>query len=286
MNIKKYIKDNLIQENFIPGKTTVRLQEIPFGFEEVYEAFKSLLSTYLVMGAKTEIFEQEWSKWLGKRHSTFVNSGSSAILLAMMWLKFHKSKECKRDEILIPAVTWSTSLFPAMIVGLKPVLVDVDLDNLCVNSFAPYITDRTLAVMPVHLLGHACKMDVIIDEAKKNNLFVIEDCCEAHGTRYKNQKIGTFGDISIWSFMFAHHMTTIEGGMLSVDDENTDDIFRMFRAHGWVRDISENKKNKLIEENPDIDPHFLFPDIGLNLRPTEISASFGIHQLKRLNDYI
>lgn len=286
MDIKKYIKDNIFKEDFMPGKTPISLQEIPFGYEEINESIDSLLNTYLTMGKKTKLFEKEWSNWLGRKHSTCVNSGTSAVLLAMMWLKFHKAKECERDEILIPAVTWSTSLFPAIIVGLKPVLVDIDLDNLCVNSFDQYITDKTLAVMPVHLLGHTCKMDVIMKEAQKNNLYVIEDCCEAHGSKYKNKKIGTYGDISLWSFMFAHHITTIEGGMLSTNNIDIDDVFRMFRAHGWVRDISVNKKNKIIDNNPDIDPNFLFPDIGLNVRPTEISASFGIHQIKRLDGYI
>src|SRR5262249_52182979 len=176
--------------------------------------------------------------------------------------------------------------FPAMIVGLKPVLVDVDLENLCVNSFAPYITKKTLALMPVHLLGHACKMDVILQEARRNDLFVLEDCCEAHGGCYGDQKVGTFGDISVWSFMFAHHITTVEGGMISVKDEELADILRMFRAHGWIREISEPKRSKVRRENPGIHPIFLFADIGLNVRPTEVTACFGIHQMERLNAFI
>lgn len=286
MNIDKYIKEHIFKEDFIPGKTPIRLQEIPFDHKEIKEALESLLSTFLVMGKKTKLFEEGWSKWLGRKHSVCVNSGTSAVLLAMMWLKFHKARETKRDEILIPAVTWSTSLFPALIVGLKPVLVDIDLKNLCVNSFAPYISERTLALMPVHLLGHACEMDTIMQEAKKNNLYVIEDSCEAHGACYKNKKVGTFGDIGLWSFMFSHHITTVEGGMLSVDDLEIADTLRMFRAHGWVREISEERRNKAIKDNPDIHPSFLFPEIGLNVRPTELTASFGIQQLKRLDGYI
>lgn len=286
MEIDKYIEKNFFKENFVPGKTPLKLQEIPFGVEEIKEALDSLLSTLLVMGDKTKIFEKEWSKWLGSKYSIFVNSGTSAVLLIMMWLKFHKSRETGRDEILIPAVTWSTSLFPAMVVGLKPILIDIDLENLCVNSFAPYITEKTLAVMPVHLMGHACKMDIIMKEAKEYDLYVIEDCCEAHGTRYRNQKVGTFGNASIWSFMFAHHMVTIEGGMISLDNPILADLFKMFRAHGWIREISEEKKCQAIESYPEIHPSFLFPEIGLNVRPTELNASFGIHQLRRIDDFI
>ena len=286
MKIQKYIEDHLVTEPFQPGKTPVRLQEVPFGQDEILESFNSLLSTYLVMGKKTVRFEEAWSQWQGRQHSTFVNSGSSAVLLAMMWLKFHKSRETNRDEILIPAVTWSTSLFPAIIVGLKPVLVDIDLDNLCVNSFAPYITEKTLAVLPVHLMGHACDMDTIMNEAKEHDLSVVEDCCEAHGTKFNNKQVGNFGDVAVWSFMFAHHVTTIEGGMISVDDEDLSDTFKMFRAHGWLREISQKKRETIASQNSDIHPSFLFPEIGINVRPTEISASFGIHQLNRLNTFI
>lgn len=284
--LDQYIERSRPSGDFIPGQTPIRLQEIPFYAEEVKEALDSLATTYLVMGKKNRLFEEKWSGWLGAGQSVCVNSGTSAVLLAMMWLKFHQARRTGRDEILIPAVTWSTSLFPAMVVGLKPVLVDVDLDNLCVNSFAPYITDKTLAVLPVHLLGHACGMDRIMREAKEKNIFVIEDCCEAHGAKFQGKKVGTFGDISLWSYMFAHHITTVEGGMLSVNDPELADTLRMFRAHGWVREISEKNKSRIIAENPDIHPSFLFADIGLNVRPTEITASFGLHQLDRLDGFI
>lgn len=285
-SIDQAVSELFPRQTFIPGKTPIRLQELPFGPEEIMESIDSLLSTYLVMGKKNARFEKEWSKWLGRAFSVCVNSGSSAVLLAMMWLKFHKSKESGKDEVLIPAVTWSTSLFPAMIVGLKPVLVDVDLGNLCVNSFEPYVTDKTLAVLPVHLLGHACRMDRIIEESRKHDFLVIEDCCEAHGARSGDKKVGTFGSASLWSYMFAHHITTIEGGMISTDDQSLADTFRMFRAHGWIREVSENTKAEVLKENPDIHPSFLFPEIGLNVRPTEITASFGLHQIKRLDGYI
>jgi len=286
MKLDDYIKENLFSEEFIPKKTPVRLQELPFGIDEIKEAIDSLISTFLVMGQKTKRFEKIWTNWIGRKESIFVNSGSSAVLLAMMWLKFKKAINDDRDEILIPAVTWSTSLFPAIIVGLKPILVDVDLDNLCVNSFSQYISNKTLAVMPVHLIGHACNMDRIMQEAEDHNIYVVEDCCEAHGTRYNGKKVGTFGDIGVWSFMFAHHITTIEGGMISVDSEDISDTMRMFRAHGWIREISEKKKKKIINENLNIHSSFLFPEIGLNVRPTEVNAAFGIHQMKRIDEFV
>tara|TARA_S200000501_G_C20871778_1_gene764644 strand:- start:3191 stop:4438 length:1248 start_codon:yes stop_codon:yes gene_type:complete len=279
------LKKSFPKETYDSNKSTVRLQEVNYDIQEVEEAIKSLLSTFVVMGKKTKLFEQLWSKWIGRKHSVFVNSGSSGLLLAMMWIKFKKSTSIK-NEILIPAVTWSTSIFPAIIVGLKPVLVDVDLSNLCTNSFANYISDKTVAILPVHLMGHACNMDVIMEEAKKHNLAVIEDCCEAHGAKYNGKKVGTFGDVGIWSSMFAHHISTIEGGIISSDTVELDDLFRMFRAHGWVRDISDSKKKEIINNNINIDPSFLFPELGINVRPTEINAAFGIHQIQKIDSFI
>ena len=136
---KDFIKNNIADDIYDPSTSPTKLQEVTFNHLEIEEAIDSLLSTYVVMGKKTKKFEELWSKWVGRKKSIFVNSGSSAILLAMMWLKFKKSID-KKNEVLIPAVTWSTSLFPAMIVGLRPVLVDVDLSNLCTNSFEKYIT--------------------------------------------------------------------------------------------------------------------------------------------------
>ena len=283
-DLKKIIKANLPSKSYRSGDP-IRLQELPIDEKEILEGIESLISTFVVMGEKCLKFEKAWSNWLGRKHSVFVNSGTSGILLAMMWLKFHKATKNK-NEILIPAVTWSTSLFPAIIVGLKPVLVDIDLNNLCVNSFEKHITKNTLAFLPVHLMGHSCNMDKINKEAKKHNIIVIEDCCEAHGAKFKGKKVGTTGDVSVFSYMFAHHIITIEGGMISVNNEKLADIHRMFRAHGWIREISEKNKKKIISENPDIHPTFLFPELGLNLRPTEISAAFGIHQIKKLDNFI
>ena len=283
--LKDLLKNSFPDNIYDPSKPTIRLQEVNYDTQEVEEALKSLLSTYVVMGEKTKLFEQLWSKWIGRNYSVFVNSGSSGLLLAMMWIKFKKSTSIK-NEILIPAVTWSTSIFPAIIVGLKPVLVDVDLSNLCTNSFAEHISDNTVAILPVHLMGHACNMEVIMEEAKKHNLVVIEDCCEAHGAKYNRKKVGTFGDVGVWSSMFAHHISTIEGGLISSDRVELDDLFRMFRAHGWVRDISDKKKKEIINNNINIDPSFLFPELGLNVRPTEINAAFGIHQVQKIDGFI
>lgn len=270
---------------FIPGKTPVRLQEASFGQAEFDEAVDSLQSTQLVMGAKVRQFEEDWRTWLGVSSSVCVNSGTSALLLAMMWLRFHKATP-ERNEILIPAVTWSTSLFPAIVVGLRPVLVDVSLDNLCTNSFEPYITDKTLAVLPVHLMGHAADMRTILSEAKRHNLHVIEDACEAHGTELHGCKVGTWGDMSVFSFMFSHHMTTIEGGMINAGEQDLADTLRMFRAHGWIRETNPAFQRQIRAEYPDIHPSFLFAEIGLNVRPTEIVGAFGIHQLAKLNGFI
>lgn len=285
MNLKEYVKNKLPHNRFVPGKTKIPLQEVMFSEDEITESIDSLLSTYLVMGKKVSQFEQLWSKWLGCKYSIATNSGTSALLLAMIWLKFHKASE-GRKEVLIPAVTWSTTLTTPLILGLKPVLVDVDMKNLCINSFSQYITKNTLAVVPVHLMGHSCNMSSIMSEAKASSVYVIEDSCEAHGTRWNGQKVGTFGNVGCFSFMFSHHISTIEGGMICVDSDDLNDIFRSFRAHGWIREMSKDRKRYFEKRYNHIDRRFLFSDVGLNVRPTEIVGAFGMHQIAKIDPFI
>jgi len=285
MDLKKYVKNRLPHKRFVPGKTKIPLQEVMFSEDEITESIESLLSTYLVMGKKVNQFERSWSKWLGCKYSIATNSGTSALLLVMIWLKFHKASEEKK-EVLIPAVTWSTTLTTPLILGLRPVLVDVNMKNLCTNSFSQYITKNTLAVVPVHLMGHSCNMSNIMSEANASSVYVVEDACEAHGTRWNGQKVGTFGDVGCFSFMFSHHISTIEGGMICVNSDDLNDVFRTFRAHGWIREISKDKKRYFEEHYNYIDRRFLFSDVGLNVRPTEIVGAFGIHQITKIDSFI
>ncbi len=285
LNLEGYIRARLPREKFIPGKSKIPLQEVMFAEEEIAEAIDSMLSTQVVMGKKVREFEKAWCGWLGSPCAVASNSGTSALLLAMLWLKFHQATP-EKQEVLIPAVTWSTTLTTALVLGLKPVLVDVDLTTLCVDTFAPGLSRRTLALVPVHLMGHSANMTNVVREAKAVSAFLVEDACEAVGTRWEGKKAGTFGEVGAFSFMFAHHLSTMEGGMCSLQSEEMADLFRAFRAHGWVRDSSPDFRIHFEEKYPQIDRRFLFGDVGLNLRPTEITGAFGIHQLKKADSFI
>ena len=271
-------------------KRHIKLQVPSYGQEEI-DAVNSLMSsTNLVMGKKTKEFEQKWSKWLNVPYSTMVNSGSSANLLMIQLLISKRGKYLldKGDEILVPAVTWSTTLFPIIQLGLKPVLVDVDKNtfNINIDSCKEALSNKTKGIFLVHLLGNPANMDEVISFCDDNKLILLEDCCESHGAQWDHKKVGTFGVASSFSFMFAHHMSTIEGGMVSTVDSLNHSVIKASRAHGWIREINQEEKYNIISENEVFDENFVFWDIGFNVRPTEINAVFGLCQLKRLDDFI
>jgi CDP-6-deoxy-D-xylo-4-hexulose-3-dehydrase len=218
----------------------LELAQSSFDFDEIWGGIEVLLSGYMTMGEKTYQFEQEWSEWLGVPFSLMVNSGSSANLLAMATLAFNgiESHLKPGDEVIVPSVAWSTSIFPVAQIGCIPVFVDVDLDtvNMSVAEVQKALSPRTRAIIPVHILGNPCDMQAIMEIAQEHNLFVIEDCCESHGASVNGKKVGTWGDIGTFSFFFSHHITTVEGGMVSVKDkERWADVLTSMRAHGWAR---------------------------------------------------
>ena len=266
---------------FIPGKTRIPLNVPTYGSPEVIEALDSLMSTWVTMGKKVKAFEGMFASYIGQKHAVMVNSGSSANLLALSALNLQPG-----DEVITPALTWATTVFPIAQVGAIPVLVDVDRGtyNISPSAVEAAVTPRTRAIMPVHLLGNPCNMDAIMDIAKFHNLYVIEDCCEAHGAEYHGKKVGSFGDVATFSFFFSHHISTIEGGMLLTNNSIWDDQWRSMRAHGWIRDMSN--RDEIAAANPDIDPRFMFAYPGYNFRPTEIQGAFGIHQLPRLDELV
>lgn len=258
-----------------------------FGKEEIIEALDSLVELSVTMGSKVERFESDFSAYTGSKYCSMVTSGSSANLLALSILSNPAIGNPIRpgDEVLVPSVTWSTSIFPIINVGARPVLVDVGEDYLIdVEKMKEAIGPKTRAVMPVHLLGNVCDMKAINEIAKDKGLYVVEDCCEAMGSETGGKKVGTFSDLSTFSTYFSHHITTIEGGMLCTDNFDYADLARILRAHGYVR--HSLKKERHISENPGIDPRFLFVNMGYNMRPTEIQGAFGIHQLKKIEGFI
>jgi CDP-4-dehydro-6-deoxyglucose reductase, E1 len=257
-----------------------------YGADEVNEAIAALLSTQITMGERVRRFEAMWAEYLGVRHAVMVNSGSSANLVAAAVLvnPSFPDRLSPGDEVLVPAVAWSTTYFPLVNVGLVPVLVDVDLETFTLDSAAAEraVGPRTRAMMPVHLLGNPCDMRALGDLARRHRLLVIEDTCEAHGARFEGRPVGTFGVMGTFSFYFSHHISTIEGGMVVTDDDHAADLCRMLRAHGWTRDVS----CKPDVPNPGIDERFLFVNLGYNFRATEVQGAFGIHQVPKLERFI
>ena len=257
-----------------------------YGAEEVNEAIDSMLSSRVTMGEKVRRFERLWAEYLGVAEAVMVNSGSSANLVAIAALvnpAFPRPLG-PGDEVIVPAVAWSTTYFPLVNAGLVPVLVDVDLDTFTIDpeAAARAVGPRTRAILPVHLLGNACDMRALGALAERHGLVMVEDSCEAHGARFEGKPVGTFGAFGTFSFYFSHHISTIEGGMVVTDDAARADLARTLRAHGWIRDV---KRRPSITDAP-IDERFLFVNLGYNLRPTELQGAFGIHQMPKLEPFI
>ncbi|MCB9760106.1 MAG: DegT/DnrJ/EryC1/StrS family aminotransferase [Alphaproteobacteria bacterium] len=257
------------------------LQVVPYGAAEVQAALEVLLSTWVTMGREVRAFEAEWAAWCDAQAGVMVNSGSSANLVALAAL-VHCGRLSPGDEVLVPAVAWSTSLFPIAQLGLVPVLVDIDPDTLCVSVEAARaaMTPKTRGVVVVHLLGQPAPIQPFLDLG----LTVLEDACAAPGAEIHGRRVGAQGAMGTFSFFFSHHLTTIEGGMIVTDDAELADAARSLRAHGWVRERSD--ADALAAANPEIDRRFLFVTAGWNLRPTELAAAFGRQQLKRLDAWL
>jgi len=250
------------------------LLENAFTKGDISEGIKVIKSEKLTMGVKTKEFEKKFSKFINSKYCLMVNSGSSANLLAMFALINPKKKNrLKRgDECLVPAVCWSTSLWPIYQAGLVPKFVDVDLKNYSMSfeAIQKKITKKTKAIMIINVLGNCSEIDKIKNFAKKKNLFLIEDNCESLGSSYKNKLLGTFGDFSTFSFYYSHQLTAGEGGMIVCKNLKDYKLLQTLRAHGWDREIKKTKNT------------FNFVNQGFNLRPLEVSAAIGLNQLKRL----
>ena len=186
----------------------------------------------LTQSKKVEEFEKKWSKWLGVKYSTFVNSGSSANYISIAILKALNKKN-KKNEIIVPSLTWVSDINSILMNGFKPVFVDIDLHTLSISpeKVIKKINKKTLAVFITHAQGFNGFTDNLLKELKKRNILLIEDVCESHGAKHKNKKLGTFGIISNFSFYYAHHMTTIEGGMICTNDKKTYELSKIFRSH-------------------------------------------------------
>jgi len=239
----------------------------------------------LTQNIQVKKFENQWSKWLGVKYSTFVNSGSSANFISISLLKYLKKNE-KRNEIIVPPLTWVSDINSIILNGFKPVFVDINLSTLSMNTneVINKINDKTLAVFITHAQGFNSLDNKILKYLKTKKIYLIEDVCESHGAEFKNKKLGSLGLISNFSFYYAHHLSTIEGGMICTNNKKIDEIVKMMRSHGMLRE-SGNKKfeNRLVKKNKNLSPKFIFLYPTLNFRGDEIRATIGINQLKRLN---
>lgn len=232
-------------------------------------------------------FESLWSIWQQTGHSTFVNSGSSADLIMLDAVKeFYKIDD--DDEVLVPAVTWTTNITSVIQTKMIPVFVDINLNDLSFDydKLEEAITPKTKLILITHLIGIPANIDRIKEIADKHNLIILEDCCESHGATYKSKKVGNFGVASTFSFYWGHHITTVEGGMICTNNEELNDLFILKRSHGLARELHHSKHQYYKEKYPDVDFNFLFLTHGYNFRNTELHAVIGIEQINHLNKYI
>ena len=228
-------------------------------------------------------FEKEWSEWLGVKYSVFVNSGSSANLISLAALK---QMIGTGGDIIVPALTWVSDISSVLFCGYNPKFVDINSKTLSMDDeqVIDKLNSNTRAVFLTHAQGFNGLTDRLIDTLKSRNIPLIEDVCESHGAEFRKRKVGSFGWVSNFSFYYAHHMSTVEGGMVCTDSEEVYQTCRMLRSHGMVREATnQNLIKSYVDKNPDLNPEFIFAFPGFNMRNNELGAVLGRNQLARLD---
>jgi len=227
-------------------------------------------------------FEREWSEWLGVKHSLFCHSGSAANLITIAALRQLKGE----GEVIVPTLTWVSDVASVLHAGLKPVFVDINPRTLGmdISQVLDKLNDNTRAVFLTHVLGYNALNQRLLDELEQRNIPLIEDCCESHGATFNGRRVGSIGWASNFSFYYAHHLSTIEGGMVCTNDDTLYDALRIYRSHGMVREAAAETKERYQAEHPDLNPDFIFAFPAYNVRGTELNAVLGRNQLKRLDD--
>ena len=235
-------------------------------------------------GPKVKEFEDQWSNWLKVKHSLMINSGASGNYLTIALVK----ELYGVGEVIVPSLGWSSDVSSIVQLGMSPVFVDVDPKTLGLDpiSLKAAINEKTKAIVVVHALGFNAISEQVANILNETGIFVIEDCCESHGALIRpksGERIGTFGNVSIFSFYFGHHITTVEGGMVSTNDENLYQMSRMLRSHGMTREASQKVRKEYSSSHPDLNPLFTFALPGFNFRSTELNAVIGLSQIKKLD---
>jgi CDP-4-dehydro-6-deoxyglucose reductase, E1 len=237
----------------------------------------------LTHSANVRAFEAEWSQWLGVKYSVFVNSGASANLLTMAILKI---RHPEGGEVIVPPLAWVSDVASVLQNGFTPVFADIDPRTLAMKpeEILKKMTDRTRAVFLTHVQGFDGLTDELLDRLQRRGIPLIEDVCESHGATHNGKRLGSFGWISNFSYYYAHHMSTIEGGMICTDDPHVYQQARMLRSHGMVREASDEAlREDYRRGNPELNPDFIFAYSAYNARNTEIGGILGRSQLKRLD---
>ena len=259
-----------------------------FDKKDIDEGIKVLNSQQITIGKITKKFENFFAKKIGSKYALMTNSGSSANLMALSALTspLSKKKIPTKGEVLLPAVCWSTSLWPIIQNNLKPIFVDVELDtfNIDLDQLEKKISKNTVAIMLVHVLGISTNMKKLKKIIRKHKIELIEDTCESLGAKFDNKNLGTFGRFGTYSFYYSHQITSGEGGMITCDSIEDYNILKSIRSHGWSRDTIF--LSKFSKKYPQIDNNFLFIGPGYNLRPTEIQGAIAFNQFKKLDKFI
>ena len=258
-----------------------------WGTEEQEAMQRVIASGMYSMGANVQAFERDFAQYTGSQYCVMVNSGSSANLLmvaALFYTQNSRLKLQRGDEVIVPAVSWSTTYYPLYQYGLKIKFVDIDLHtlNYDLDQLEQAVTDKTRAIMAVNLLGNPNDFGRIQQIIGNRDIVLMEDNCESMGATYQGKLAGTFGVMGTYSSFFSHHISTMEGGLIVTDDEEIYQILLSLRAHGWTRNLP--KKNHVCSDKSDdpFEESFRFVLPGYNVRPLEMEGALGIEQVKRL----
>ena len=255
-----------------------------WGPEEIEAIRRTIAEGSFTMGEQVAAFEEEFAHYFGMRYGVMVNSGSSANLIAVAALFYKTDRPLQRgDEVIVPAIAWSTTFHPLQQYGLKLRFVDVELDTLNIDArkLQRALTPRTRMIVAASILGNPAALDIIQNFARAHGLYFLEDNCESMDAEIAGRKTGTFGQLNTFSFFFSHHISTSEGGMVLTDDDELHHLLRCVRAHGWTRDLPPG--SPLFERyGSDHFEAYRFILPGYNVRPLEISGAIGRQQLKKL----
>lgn len=256
---------------------------------EIQAIHKVIQSGMYTMGPMVAQYEKEFAKFLGSKYCVMCSSGSTANLLMVAALFYRKENPLKRgDEVIVPAVSWSTTYYPLYQYGLKLKFIDIDIEtlNFDLKALESAITDKTRMIMTVNLLGNPNDFARIKTLIAGKNIELVEDNCESLGATFEGRQTGTFGLMGTYSSFFSHHISTMEGGIVTTDDEELYHILLCLRAHGWTRNLpTENKVTGRKSDNP-FEESFKFVLPGYNVRPLEMSGAIGLEQIQKLQKFV